>query len=175
MNKKFFTINENYNTTSFHFLESDIRTYELTYDKITSFQNTLKIQATDTINLKELKSIYRYADGLLINADIANTIAALDCYMTSLYPVILYDEINKVENYFYLKIYDIKNCINFEKSHYLNEGNIFSFEKIELNPNSIRELDRVFFADDEYSIIIDELIFNIICDEDIEISVVTLS
>ncbi|ODY73143.1 hypothetical protein [Vibrio parahaemolyticus] len=61
--RKFFEVTENYATIEFHFLETDIRTFEIAYDVLTSYANELLILSTEKILEENLKKVYCYADG----------------------------------------------------------------------------------------------------------------
>lgn len=91
MVKELFEVTENYITSDFHFQESDQRTFQLVYDEITSYNNKLVIYSTSEINDDKMKSIYRYADGFIVNEESARILASLDIYSLSITPILIKD------------------------------------------------------------------------------------
>lgn len=165
--RKFFEVTENYATSEFHFLETDIRTFEVAYDVLTSYANELLILSTEKILEKNLKKVYRYADGFLLDTTIANKISSMDCYNISLIPTILTDGDVEIISYYYLKVLSVKQCINLSESEYYKSGDVISYNKISILSSEISVKDRVFFIDDEYSILMDEQLMSTFEESDI--------
>jgi len=162
MVKELFEVTENYITSDFHFQESDQRTFQLVYDEITSYNNKLVIYSTSEINDDKMKSIYRYADGFIVNEESARILASLDIYNLSITPILIKDGKKVVENYFYMKVHSVINCLDNENSIFYREGDAFSLQSITVLSNRISEKDRIFFIDDDYSILMDKEIVSLL-------------
>ncbi|WP_333003413.1 hypothetical protein [Vibrio coralliilyticus] len=161
MDREFYEVTENYLTSTFHFFESDHRTFDIVYDDITSFSSKIKITTTSSIDLDKLKSFYRYADGFLIDSSYVESLASLDCYNISLIPVEITDNFISIDTFYYMKVHSVINCVNFNKSQYHQEGDVISFQSISIVNDKIGLKDRVFFIDDEYSILMDNEVLSI--------------
>ncbi|EJG0704987.1 hypothetical protein C4G67_RS12555 [Vibrio parahaemolyticus] len=164
---KFYEVTENYYTSEFHFYESDIRTFEIVYDQITSFETRIVIKATGEITDKSLKKIYRYADGFLIDKCYAELLSSLDIYNVSILPVVIIDGVKEINNYYYLKVHSVKNCIDFEKTDFYRSGHSLSFKNLVIDNKMIDWKDRIFFVDDEYSILMDKEIAGVFASDDL--------
>ncbi|MFS1463619.1 hypothetical protein BCU30_020605 [Vibrio lentus] len=162
MVKELFEVTENYITSDFHFQESDQRTFQLVYDEITSYNNKLVIYSTSEINDYKMKSIYRYADGFIVNEESVRILASLDIYNLSITPILIKDRKRVVENYFYIKVHSIINFIDNENTIFYREGDAFSLQSITILSNRISEKDRIFFIDDDYSIFMDKEIVSVL-------------
>ncbi|MFA0001503.1 hypothetical protein BCU71_23525 [Vibrio lentus] len=173
--RKFFEVTENYSTSEFHFLETDIRTFEIIYDVCTSYANELLILSTGKILEYNLKKVYRYADGFLIDTTIANKISSMDCYNISLIPTVLTDGGFEIKSYYYLKVLSVKSCINLNDSEYYKSGDIISYNKISIFSDEINVKDRIFFIDDEYSILMDEQLMSTFEENDIVFQAVNVT
>ncbi|CDU07707.1 hypothetical protein VCR14J2_440031 [Vibrio coralliirubri] len=162
MVKELFEVTENYITSDFHFQESDQRTFNLVYDEITSYNNRLVIYSTSEINDNQMKSIYRYADGFIVNEESARILASLDVYNLSIAPILIKDSKRVIDNYFYIKVHSVINCIDNENSIFYREGDAFSIQSITILSTRISEKDRIFFIDDDYSILMDKEIVSVL-------------
>ncbi len=171
-NKKYYEVNENYLTSEFHFLETDIRSFDIIYDDITSFISPLNIESTSEININGMKKLYRYADGFILHEDYVEKVASIDCYGISFVPVQITDKKISISDYYYMKVHNVLNCLNRGESKFNQFGDAFSFSKIVVNDEHINDKDRIFFIDDEYSILMSEDIFNVFDEEDILFSCV---
>ncbi|WP_425666555.1 hypothetical protein ACPUEJ_05000 [Vibrio tubiashii] len=163
----FYEVTENYYNSEFHFYETDIRTFEIVYDEITSFESRIVIKSTGEITDESLKKIYRYADGFLIDQSYVDLLSSLDIYNISILPTVIVDGVIEIKNYYYLKVHSVRNCIDFEKSDFYKSGFSFSFKKMAIDKKMIDWKDRIFFVDDEYSILMDEEIAGIFDSDDL--------
>ncbi|TOM27206.1 hypothetical protein CGH79_25340, partial [Vibrio parahaemolyticus] len=59
-------------------------------------------------------------------------------------------------------IHSVINCLDNENSIFYREGDAFSLQSITILSNSISEKDRIFFIDDDYSILMDKEIVSIL-------------
>ncbi len=103
----------------------------------------------------------------LLDTTIANKISSMDCYNISLIPTILTDGDVEIKYYYYLKIFSVKSCINVSESEYYKSGDVISYNKIPILSSEISVKDRIFFIDDEYSILMDEQLMSTFEESDI--------
>lgn len=167
INRRYYEVTENYLTSEFHFLETDSRSFDFVYDDITSFNSPLLIEATSDIIIDDLKKFYRYADGFILHKDYVDRISALDCYGISFVPVNIIDKKISITEYYYMKVHNVLNCLNRRESNFEQFGDAFSFLNIVVNEDVIDEKDRIFFIDDEYSILMSEDILDIFNDKEV--------
>ncbi|MCR9766780.1 hypothetical protein, partial [Vibrio parahaemolyticus] len=58
-------------------------------------------------------------------------------------------------------------CINVSESEYYKSGDVISYNKIPILSSEISVKDRIFFIDDEYSILMDEQLMSTLEESDI--------
>ncbi|MUT59216.1 hypothetical protein BBM29_19190 [Vibrio parahaemolyticus] len=91
----------------------------------------------------------------------------MDCYNISLILTILTDGDVEIKYYYYLKIFSVKSCINVSESEYYKSGDVISYNKIPILSSEISVKDKIFFIDDEYSILMDEQLMSTFEESDI--------
>jgi hypothetical protein len=176
--RKFYEVTQNFISSGMYIKESDHRSRDVIYDQLTSYGSEILATTSSYINKQFLSKIYRYADGFLIEEAYARTFASMDCYMTSLIPVIISDEVETLHNYFYLKVHSRKKCVDFEKSDYYQDDideSVFSFFDIAIQSEKINEKDKIFFIDDGVTILMDEEVMAIFEQKEIEWKSVALT
>lgn len=161
ISNNFYEINENFSTSLFHFCEVDFRTYGFEFDSYTSFDSLIIVKTTEPVDEAELKPVYRYADGFLINKDIVSKISPLDLFGISISEVKILNGSNVINSFYYMKIYEIRNCICYDNSKYINIDNVISLDEIVIKEKLINSYDDIFFLDDEYTIVASERVMNI--------------
>ncbi|HHC6888862.1 TPA: hypothetical protein ACN33Y_004319, partial [Vibrio parahaemolyticus] len=85
----------------------------------------------------------------------------------SILPVVIIDGMIEINNYYYLKVHSVKNCINFAKTDFYRSGLSLSFKKLVIDKKMIDWKDRIFFVDDEYSILMDKEIAGVFGSDDL--------